>query len=349
MPTRRGRNQLEAASGLMPRRLNTKPKRAFSEAMRISIGSCMVTPMPTAAPLMGDAAAAIALDVDRFGAALLAIAGAGVIVEGLGAGREVCAGAESALAVPGDDDDLHIVVGIGDVEGLDHLVHHRAGEGVHVVRAVEGQRGNAVLDIENDFLEFLGTGHADSSGLVKLDPTRGPFPCVRQAQDEARGWGVTGPSFFASESGMDFMPLPQVTTIAAPFFVLSVALEWWAVKTGRATGRYETKDAFASIAMGVGNLVVNTLTAAVFAWLMALAWPYRIATLPMAWWTVALAFLLYDFVYYWKHRFSHQVRWFWMEHVTHHSSEHYNLTTALRQPWFGPFTGLILLGVPMVL
>ena len=56
---------------------------------------------------------------------------------------------------------------------------------------------------------------------------------------------------------MDFMPLPEVTTLAAPFFVLSVALEWWAVKTGRATGRYETKDAFASMAMGVGNLVVN--------------------------------------------------------------------------------------------
>ena len=46
----RGRNQLEAASGTMPRWENTKPKRAASEAMRISIASCMVTPMPTAGP-----------------------------------------------------------------------------------------------------------------------------------------------------------------------------------------------------------------------------------------------------------------------------------------------------------
>ena len=35
MPTRRGRNQLDAASGLMPRRLKTKPKRAVVEAMRM--------------------------------------------------------------------------------------------------------------------------------------------------------------------------------------------------------------------------------------------------------------------------------------------------------------------------
>jgi sterol desaturase/sphingolipid hydroxylase (fatty acid hydroxylase superfamily) len=147
---------------------------------------------------------------------------------------------------------------------------------------------------------------------------------------------------------MDFTPFPAVTTLAAPFFVASVALEWWAVRTGRAHGRYETRDALASMAMGIGNVVVNTATGTIALWMMMLAWPYRIATLPLAWWSFALGFVLYDYVYYWKHRFAHRMRWFWMEHVTHHSSEHYNLTTALRQPWFGPFTGLILLGLPMV-
>ncbi len=51
MPTILGRNQLEQASGTMPRRENTKPKRAVSLAMRISMASCMVAPMPTAGPL----------------------------------------------------------------------------------------------------------------------------------------------------------------------------------------------------------------------------------------------------------------------------------------------------------
>ena len=48
MPTMRGRNQLEAASGTMPRAANTKPNRASVDASRMSIGSVIVTPTPTA-------------------------------------------------------------------------------------------------------------------------------------------------------------------------------------------------------------------------------------------------------------------------------------------------------------
>ncbi len=43
------------------------------------------------------------------------------------------------------------------------------------------------------------------------------------------------------------------------------------------------------------------------------------------------------------------MRWWWIEHHTHHSSQHYNLTTALRQPWFGPLTGLVIIAAPLVL
>ena len=46
----------------------------------------------------------------------------------------------------------------------------------------------------------------------------------------------------------------------------------------------------------------------------------------------ALAILGWDFIYYWNHRFSHESRWLWAMHVAHHSSERYNLSTALRQP-----------------
>ena len=52
MPTIRGRNQLEPASGTIPRRANTNPMRASSAARRMSIGSVIVIPTPTAGPLM---------------------------------------------------------------------------------------------------------------------------------------------------------------------------------------------------------------------------------------------------------------------------------------------------------
>lgn len=41
--------------------------------------------------------------------------------------------------------------------------------------------------------------------------------------------------------------------------------------------------------------------------------------------------LLYDFLYYWFHRVSHERQFFWGSHVVHHQSEDYNLSTALRQ------------------
>ncbi|MEZ5096034.1 MAG: sterol desaturase family protein [Nocardioides sp.] len=46
----------------------------------------------------------------------------------------------------------------------------------------------------------------------------------------------------------------------------------------------------------------------------------------------AAAILGWDFLYYWNHRASHESRWLWAMHVVHHSSERYNLSTALRQP-----------------
>lgn len=70
----------------------------------------------------------------------------------------------------------------------------------------------------------------------------------------------------------------------------------------------------------------------------------------------AVAILGWDFIYYWNHRLSHEVRWLWAVHSVHHSSERYNLSTALRQPWgealtlFVPYSVLSLIGVrPRVL
>jgi len=50
-----------------------------------------------------------------------------------------------------------------------------------------------------------------------------------------------------------------------------------------------------------------------------------------SWWMWVTAFVLYDFCYYWNHRLGHEMNILWAAHVVHHSSEEYNLTTALRQ------------------
>ena len=59
--------------------------------------------------------------------------------------------------------------------------------------------------------------------------------------------------------------------------------------------------------------------------------------------------MLDDFKYYWVHRLGHRMRWFWASHVNHHSSQHYNLSTALRQSWTGFLTLGFVLALPLVL
>ncbi|CAF0769890.1 unnamed protein product [Brachionus calyciflorus] len=58
-------------------------------------------------------------------------------------------------------------------------------------------------------------------------------------------------------------------------------------------------------------------------------------------WTYLVTFLLVDMAYYWLHRAAHEVNLFWAAHQTHHSSEEYNITTALRQSIFQAYGGWI--------
>ena len=98
---------------------------------------------------------------------LHAVLDAGVRVHGSGPGgafpldllepAHVAAGAEGALAGAGDDDDADLGVGAGVLDGLPHLGQGLAGEGVHHVRAVDGDPGgaaDAVVLLVDDLLKF---------------------------------------------------------------------------------------------------------------------------------------------------------------------------------------------------
>ncbi len=141
---------------------------------------------------------------------------------------------------------------------------------------------------------------------------------------------------------MDFLSVPDPTLYAIPFFLLAMLIEWKVLARMHTRGGYDIpKDTAASLAMGVGSLFFVTLiNAGVYA-LARGAYLHRITTFESAALEWTLAIVLWDFAYYWHHRFEHEIRLFWASHVAHHSSEKYNLSTALRQPWT-PFLSLIL-------
>ena len=133
------------------------------------------------------------------------------------------------------------------------------------------------------------------------------------------------------------MPKLGVVEYAIPLFILAIIAEMiWARR--RRPNAYEPRDTLNSLLLGTGSTVIGGLTAVVVVGALAWLYQHRIATIGWAWWAWIACFVLDDFNYYWAHRSGHRVRWFWAAHINHHSSQHYNLSTALRQTWTGLFT-----------
>ncbi|GGR78654.1 sterol desaturase family protein [Deinococcus sedimenti] len=136
---------------------------------------------------------------------------------------------------------------------------------------------------------------------------------------------------------------------AIPVFLLSLLIEWAAYRYlshdhdhdgPHEHYGYGTRDTVTSLSMGIGNVLINLFWKGVVVTIYAALYSLTPLRLPQdAWWVWVLLFFADDYAYYWYHRVSHEVRLFWASHVVHHSSQHYNLSTALRQTWV-PMTAL---------
>jgi sterol desaturase/sphingolipid hydroxylase (fatty acid hydroxylase superfamily) len=132
--------------------------------------------------------------------------------------------------------------------------------------------------------------------------------------------------------------------LSVPLFLITLVFEVLLLRRimGRDPARdlvgHERKDSVASVTLGLGNVVVSALlqgaVLALYFWL----YNRRLFDIGQGVGAWVLLFFLEDFTYYWWHRASHELRFMWAAHVNHHSSEHYNLSTALRQSWTTPLT-----------
>lgn len=136
------------------------------------------------------------------------------------------------------------------------------------------------------------------------------------------------------------------------FFILMFFEYWWSRREGRIV--HEFSDSLTSIGCGIFTVTLELFAKAGLLVLFALVsahglWQWSSGS----WVTWVVFFLLLDFVYYWAHRWSHELNILWAGHVPHHQSEEYNLTTALRQGAFQDishwplYSGLAVLGCPV--
>lgn len=111
---------------------------------------------------------------------------------------------------------------------------------------------------------------------------------------------------------------------------------------------YDWKDLASSLTMGIGSAVLAALIKTISAIIIFnIAYDFfnpvvdGVRTNIMGWESFGyslpiwfLCQLLDDFSYYWFHRANHMVRFFWAAHIVHHSSDNFNLGTAVRNGWF---------------
>lgn len=137
-----------------------------------------------------------------------------------------------------------------------------------------------------------------------------------------------------------------IFSLATPVFI-AVAL-WEYRRIRHDPTRMDVAEAVRNFLLGAGYQLSELLLAGLIAIPVHLfAYEHRLLTFELTPWTGALLFVLTDLCFYVMHRASHRVRWLWCAHVTHHSSERMNFSTAMRQNATNVLNGHWLFYVPL--
>ena len=150
------------------------------------------------------------------------------------------------------------------------------------------------------------------------------------------------PRFFTGLYHAQFFFLPAVIALAA---LEALVLAFWRKEA------YDWRAALASLADALGRdyVVYRFLPLSLAAPVIGFAWSHRLTTLPLhGAAALSLLFLGQEFCYYWFHRASHRIRWFWATHAIHHSSNQLNLAAAYRFGWTGRLSGSGIFYAPLV-
>ncbi|AZN33632.1 sterol desaturase [Pseudoalteromonas atlantica] len=130
----------------------------------------------------------------------------------------------------------------------------------------------------------------------------------------------------------------------SPVFLVFVCFEF--VKFKR---YYNIKDSLANTVLALLHQGADAMALLLLMPFFYMLYEYRLFDIKLSVLSVAFAFLLQDFLYYWFHRASHHIHWLWAAHVVHHSSTKMNFTTAFRQSIMYPVAGMWVFWLPMIL
>ncbi|HLU88972.1 MAG TPA: sterol desaturase family protein [Cyclobacteriaceae bacterium] len=125
---------------------------------------------------------------------------------------------------------------------------------------------------------------------------------------------------------------PNLLIWAAPVMFLLVFLEW-GFSIYRNKDAYDKKDFLAATTIGVVNIGVSALLKAATFGAVLFFWNIVPWKIPATLWSFIPCFIAIDFARYWAHRISHEQRFWWATHITHHNSKKYNFSVSFRLGW----------------
>lgn len=138
--------------------------------------------------------------------------------------------------------------------------------------------------------------------------------------------------------------------ISVPIYAIVIGFEFF-YSYFKNKGLYSAKGLFANIYLTALNMSLDILVRGICLFVLNYFYTFHVSDLsfhPLLYWFVLI--ISEDFMFYWLHRVDHYCRFFWAVHVTHHSSEEFNLTVGFRSSVFQPlyrfiyFIPLALLG-----
>jgi Fatty acid hydroxylase superfamily len=134
---------------------------------------------------------------------------------------------------------------------------------------------------------------------------------------------------------MDSVREQWLLLISTPLYVAVILFEM-ALSHYKHRGTYTVKDTITNLYLMLLNSGIDLLFRAVYVVVFQVLYTHRVFEFQSQFWYWFWLIVGMDFLYYWLHRIDHFCRFFWAVHVTHHSSEKFNLTTGFRSSVFQP-------------
>jgi sterol desaturase/sphingolipid hydroxylase (fatty acid hydroxylase superfamily) len=122
---------------------------------------------------------------------------------------------------------------------------------------------------------------------------------------------------------------------STPLYLIIIGLEIL-LSNARHRKLYSFKDTISNLYLMLLNSAIDLLFRVVYLFILQLCYNHHWISITNVFSYWLLLLLAEDFLYYWLHRWDHEIRLFWAVHVTHHSSEKMNFTVGFRSSVFQP-------------